>query len=640
MSPPAARAAPEPRTVGEYQLMRRLGSGAMGEVWLGRHLVTETFAAVKLLREDTRARDRVLETFEREWRAIGRLSHPHIVALFDVGPNWLATAYVDGTDLARRLRTPIDPAGAVHLTLQIASALAHAHAHGVVHRDVKPSNILIDTAGNAFLADFGLALLPHDVGAPGAENRVGTPAFMAPEQARGEVAGPEADQYALARTLLEMLVGGALPADPEQALAELPAELPAALREILRRATQPRPEARFGSVSELAAALAAVDLSGYPPPRRLAPEVRVRTPFAWTAGGADVRPIGPDIQRADYRLSRLEADGLLPARAVARFRARTGYADLGWTMWGNSGRLGRLADPSVCARAKEVVVLLHGTFCTRASYDWAAPAVVRDNAQTLVLALDVAGFGESRFADEAPAAEHCSPAGLVRMVLEWMALLGIRDLPSVLVGHSMAAAALLAVTDDDVGDWVSRVAITPVFPAYDDRYRRLLRLAGAFMPSLGAIALARRVIARSFDAAAREYTEEERAAMARQLEVASPRTLGRILVEYGRSRPAPGDGLQRCVVLISDSDPVARASVLEPALQRMQIPRTHIRRLTTTGGHLPHAEQLAHPERTQRSVADIVACISSMLRSSSEGAPTPTEIASTVTGTIDLDDGD
>jgi serine/threonine-protein kinase len=130
-------------------------------------------------------------TFDRERRAIGRLGHPHIVALFDVGPDWLATAYVDGTDLARRSKTPIDPATAVHVTLQIASAPAHAHAYGVVHRDVKPSNILIDTAGNAFLGDFGLALLPE---ALDDDARVGTPAFMAPEQARGELASPPADQ--------------------------------------------------------------------------------------------------------------------------------------------------------------------------------------------------------------------------------------------------------------------------------------------------------------------------------------------------------------------------------------------------------------------------------------------------------------
>jgi len=234
-APPPGEAAP---VVGDYQLMRRLGSGAMGEVWLGCHTTTGTLAALKLLRQSLKSRERVAKTFDRERRAIGRLGHPHIVALFDVGKDWLATAYVDGTDLARRLKTPIDPATAVHLTLQVASALAHAHAYGVVHRDVKPSNILLDTAGNAFLADFGLALLPE---ALDDEHRVGTPAYMAPEQAAGALAGPAADQYALGRTLLEMLVGGTLPLDGVEALAELPAELPAALRAVVARATAVAP---------------------------------------------------------------------------------------------------------------------------------------------------------------------------------------------------------------------------------------------------------------------------------------------------------------------------------------------------------------------------------------------------------------
>jgi hypothetical protein len=84
--------------VGDYRLMHRLGSGAMGEVWLGRHTTTGTHAAVKMLRQGIKSRQRIAKTFDRERRAIGRLGHPHIVALFDVGPDWLATAYV--ADLA------------------------------------------------------------------------------------------------------------------------------------------------------------------------------------------------------------------------------------------------------------------------------------------------------------------------------------------------------------------------------------------------------------------------------------------------------------------------------------------------------------------------------------------------------------
>jgi hypothetical protein len=618
---------------GDYQLLRRLGSGAMGEVWLGRHTLTETFAAVKMLRQNVKSRERVLKTFDRERRAIGRLGHPHIVALFDVGPDWLATAYVDGTDLARRLKTPIDPGAAVHITLQIASALAHAHAYGVVHRDVKPSNILIDTAGNAFLADFGLALLPE---ALDDEHRVGTPAFMAPEQARGELAAPPADQYALGRTLCEMLVGGTLPIDPKAALAELPAELPAALRAAVARATEAAPADRYLQVSDFAAALAAVELASFPPPRRLAPEVRVRTPFRWTAGSERTEMLAPDLQRADFRLSALASARLFDAPALARFGERSGYGDLGFTVYGNSGRLGRLTDASAFARATEVVVLVHGMFCDRESWALVAPSVCRDNAQALVIAVDHSGFGASRFAEAVPADEHCAPRGLVAMLMALLELLGVRDLPTVLVGHSMAGASLLTVRDDEVGERVSRLAITPVFPAVDARYRRLLKVAASLVPVLGAVGPLRKLMASFFASAAREYTEREKQMMAAQFLSVSPAVVASVSRQYARSTPAKGDQLQRCMVLIGENDPVAPARILEPALDALGFPRTHVRRLATTGGHFPHAEQTMHPEWTMRNVADLTVWISAMLRASSEGTPMPTEVASTLIGSSDV----
>jgi hypothetical protein len=515
----------------------------------------------------------------------------------------------------------------VHLVLQIASALAHAHAHGVVHRDVKPSNILVDTAGNAFLADFGLAILPE---ALDDEHRVGTPAFMAPEQARGEPAGPAADQYALARTLTEMLVGGTLPIGAAEALAELPAELPPMLKQALARATANAPDARFPSVSDFAAALAAVDLHRYPPPRRLAPEVRVRTPFGWCGGAERTEMLAPDLQRADFRLSALAAARLLAPDAAAHFAERTGYAELGFTVYGNSGRLGRLTDPSAFARATEIVVLAHGMFCNRDSFGLVAPSVARDNAQAIIIAVDHSGFGDSRFAEATPKPEHASPRGLVTMLTAWLELLGVRDLPAVIVGHSMAGASLLTVRDDELGERISRIAVTPVFPAVDARYRVLLKMASTLLPTMGAIKQLRALMGRWFSSAAREYTARERELMATQFTSAVPTVVARVAREYARSAPAKGDQLQRCLVLIGENDPVAPARILEPALDQLGFPRTHIRRLASTGGHFPHAEQTMHPEWTLRNVADLTASIGAMLRASSEGTPHPTEVASTL----------
>jgi len=215
---------------GSYRLVRRLGAGGTGEVWVGKHVVTDGLAAVKLFRA-RKAREAHRLLFVREGAIIARLSHPHIVRLFELGDEHIATQLVEGSDLGRRLRSGVDVASARRIALQIGSALAYAHGRGVIHRDVKPGNILVDRNGNAFLGDFGMATLPEDH--PAQAVRGGTPGFMAPEQARGETVGPPADQYSFARTLLEILVGGSDGADVDDALAMLPP--PAApLAELLR----------------------------------------------------------------------------------------------------------------------------------------------------------------------------------------------------------------------------------------------------------------------------------------------------------------------------------------------------------------------------------------------------------------------
>src|SRR5688572_18391352 len=221
----------DPGSVGPYRLVRRIGRGGMGEVWLGQHEISGTLGAVKRL-DDGRGRDRLAGYAGREGRAVLRLDHPHVVPVLEVGEDYLVTAYVEGGDLARRLHTSIEPAIAIRLTRQIADALDHAHRRGVIHRDVKPSNILVDARGNAYLADFGLAVLSDDTDTPSVR-AAGTPQFMAPEQRRGGRIDAAADQYALGRTLLEMLVGGKVSVEREAALDELPAYLPAALRDAI-----------------------------------------------------------------------------------------------------------------------------------------------------------------------------------------------------------------------------------------------------------------------------------------------------------------------------------------------------------------------------------------------------------------------
>jgi serine/threonine-protein kinase len=620
------------RIVGNYRLRRRLGSGAMGEVWLGQHVVTGGTGAVKILRESTRGKDRVQRFFAREGRAIARMHHPHIVAVFEVAPDHLVTAYIDGSDLARRLHTPIDPATAVRIVLQIASALAHAHAHGVVHRDVKPSNIMLDRHGNAYLADFGLALIPDDAGGPdaGVNVRAGTPAYMAPEQMKDGVHGPAVDQYALGRTLLEMLLGTRVPPNNAEALAQLSGELPEPLVAAVRRATAAEPGARFPSVWAFGEALARLDLSAYPPPERVAAEVRLRGPFGWCAGAHAREQLAPDLMRCDYRLSELAAAGLLPAGRVADLLAMSGLAEMGWSVYGRSARLGPIDDAAAYARAAEVIVLMHGWAVTRAVWSRVAAALCRDNAQAIVLVPDVFGHGETRFARKTPPREVATMQAQAEAVRQWIDVVGLRDFPTVMVGHSMSAVGLLCMGDEDVGPRVSRVAINPVWPMYDVEYRRRLQLGVVLGHTLARVPGARQWLLAKMvreAPAARELAHDERERMVANVLAMGRGVVNRIVGSF-RAAPLPGKRHDRLMLLIGVNDPLCKPEITTKAMQDLGI-RPEQLRLLATGGHYPHMEAEAHPEWTARNCDEIVQLVNTMLLSAREGTLSSTELEST-----------
>jgi pimeloyl-ACP methyl ester carboxylesterase len=599
----------------------------MGEVWLGKRRTTGGLSAVKVIRPEVALRERVQRFFARERRAIARLTHPHIVALHDLGPGYIATAYIEGSDLAWRMLTPIPPGEAVRYALQIASALAHAHAQGVVHRDVKPSNILVDGHGNAYLTDFGLAAILDDEDDEISNVGAGTPAFMAPEQARGK-AGPAADQYALARTLAEALSGAPLGAgDP---FAELPKTLPAALLDVLRRALCRDPAARFPSMGDFARALAAVPPDDSGAPMRLAPEQRVQAPFAWCVGATNIRAITPEIRCADYRLSDLERAGLLPPGAIATFRARSPHEDILWTMYVHEGRLGPIGHGATLARASDLVVLLHGLFCGRGDWHAVASNICRNNAQTVVLAPDVFGCGDSRYLSEERAAHWVTHHGLIESLLDLLDLLSVRDLSTVIVAHSAAATALLSATDERLGERVGRVAITPAFQeaagprprAINLSFRAALAIPGmrrviaTFMHGVpGLEALPATVIARIKG----EFLRMPSWQMARMVEA------------YSTARPAPAEELRRCAIVLGDDDPVAPADRLTDFLVGHGIPRELIQ-IVTGSGHHPHVDNEYCPEAKGRNVDDITRCVDAMLATSRDGAVLSTRMASTVLG--------
>jgi len=615
---------------GDYQLVRRIGRGAMGEVWLARHTRTGGIAAIKLLRDSTqRNRDRMRRFFARERRAVARLSHPNIVPLFDLGSDYIAMRYIDGPTLARRLATPIDPSFALEIAVQIASALTHAHSRDVVHRDVKPSNILLDTIGNAYLADFGLAALLDDT--EGGDERGGTPQYMAPEQARGELPSPAADQFALGCVLAEMLAGGRVQADPDAVASALPQTLPRRLVDIIRQAIDPDPTKRWPSVGSFALALRGLDVTRSPAPQRLLPEVRVNTPFAWAAHQERLTELAPSISRADYRLSALEAAGAITPAAARAFRERTGYADFGWSVIGRTDRLGEITDPRAYARAGEAVVMMHGGLCTRESWTGVAAPVAQGNGQTLVFVPDLSGYGVSRYQHRWPLHQQVSPEGSLDGVLAWMELIGIRELPLVIVGHSLGATALMSGSDDALGARTWRVAVAPVFPAVDWRQRWGLRVGPVLALSLAWIPGVKRLIASLMmrSRAARTYDAEERQKMLDAFMAVPVPTLIRGARQYARARPASTDQLARCMVVLSENDPVAPMPRMLRALEKLEFPDHQIHRLVAQG-HLPHGHTAINPEWTQRNIIELTAIIDQLLVAAREGSVLPTQVASTL----------
>jgi serine/threonine protein kinase len=197
---------------GRYQLIDLLGRGGMGEVWRAHDTTIERVVALKMLLPHYAKDPDFDKRFRREARTAARLDDPHVVPIYDVGEIdgrlYVTMRLIDGVDLDTLLRSgPLEPARAVHIIEQIASALHSAHRAGLVHRDVKPSNILLADNDFAYLIDFGIARAAGDTKLTSEGSTIGTWAYMAPERFNTGESGPSSDIYALACVLYQCLTG-------------------------------------------------------------------------------------------------------------------------------------------------------------------------------------------------------------------------------------------------------------------------------------------------------------------------------------------------------------------------------------------------------------------------------------------------
>ena len=265
----AASALTPGSTFGPYQIVRLLGTGGMGEVYLARDSRLQREVALKLLGVGLDFDSRMVERFRQEALAVSALRHPHIPVVFEAGihdgRHFIASECIDGQPLSERLRAgPLEWRTAAAIAETLARALQTAHAAGIVHRDVKPGNIMLDREGRPHLLDFGIAKfirpLPAvrtgDASLTRAGVQMGTPGYMAPEQvdADTDTVGPAADLWSLAAVLYEMLTGHRPQAGTDDTAKH---RIPRPLAPILERALQREPGRRFRDASALAEALAA-----------------------------------------------------------------------------------------------------------------------------------------------------------------------------------------------------------------------------------------------------------------------------------------------------------------------------------------------------------------------------------------------
>ncbi len=259
------------RTLGNYQLDRPLGSGAMGIVFLGHEIADPThIVAIKAMPPGWQllaqaSFDQTRQRFQHEVQILRGLRHPHILRLLadgeDQGILYMVLPYMAGKTLAERIAADLLPLAEVaRIGEQIADALAHAHHLGVIHRDIKPTNVLLDDQDQVYLADFGIAKIFDISGMPltATGQMLGTPGYIAPEVAMGDAASPLSDQYGLGVLYYEM-VTGRNPAQVRQnsitpAPDTLRRDLPAAASAAIQRAMSSAPSDRYPNVRDFAAA--------------------------------------------------------------------------------------------------------------------------------------------------------------------------------------------------------------------------------------------------------------------------------------------------------------------------------------------------------------------------------------------------
>jgi len=258
------------RVLGRYKIIERIGGGGMGVVWRANDLVLDRHVALKVLRPEMSEDDDFVWRFRREAKAAASLSHPNIVSIYDVGEDqglhFIVMELVEGETLRDRLNREgrLEPGEALQIAGQICLGLAHAHSNRIIHRDIKPQNILLTELGHVKVADFGIARALGGVSNTSTDVVVGSASYLSPEQARNGLVSARSDLYSLGVVLYEM-VTGKLPFTGDSPVAvalqhleaqappvrEAVPEVPVEIENLISRALAKGPGERFQSAGEM-----------------------------------------------------------------------------------------------------------------------------------------------------------------------------------------------------------------------------------------------------------------------------------------------------------------------------------------------------------------------------------------------------
>jgi serine/threonine-protein kinase len=260
---------------GRYELIELIGKGGMSSVWQAHDRLLDRIVAIKILHPHFTEDEEYVERFRREARSVAQLSHPNIVTVIDrgedAGRQYIVFEYVEGENLKQLVERggPMPIRDALLMALQMARALAFAHGRGLIHRDVKPQNVLLNTDGQAKMTDFGIAREVDVEGVTITGTVLGTSEYIAPEQARGQQVDSQTDVYSLGVVLYELLTGG-VPYDgdnfvtvalkhvnePVPSVLDRRPDAPPRVALAIERAMAKSPDERYGSMDELVDELA------------------------------------------------------------------------------------------------------------------------------------------------------------------------------------------------------------------------------------------------------------------------------------------------------------------------------------------------------------------------------------------------